>query len=84
TRIANQGINLLTTLLYNNVPLTNNLAERGIRPMVVIRKISGGNRSQEGAKTHSVNMSILQTIRFQQQPIISTLKNYLSSSTLQN
>lgn len=80
SRISRQGANLLTALLYDNVDLTNNLAERGIRPMVVIRKISGGNRSQEGAKTHAVNMSILQTIRFQQQPLIPTLKNYLLSS----
>lgn len=83
TRIANQGTNLLTALLYDNVPLTNNLAERGIRPMVVTRKISGGSRSWEGAKTHAVHMSILQTIRLQQQPFVPTLKNYLLS-TLQN
>jgi len=80
-RIANQGTNLLTALLYDNVPLTNNLAERGIRPMVVTRKISGGSRSLEGAKTHAVNMSILQTIRLQQQPLIPILKNYLLSTS---
>lgn len=80
SRISHQKTNLITALLHDNVPLTNNLAERGIRPMVVMRKISGGNRSQEGAKTHAVNMSILQTIRFQQQPLIPTLKNYLVSS----
>jgi len=82
-RIANQGTNLLTALLYDNVPLTNNLAERGIRPMVVTRKISGGSRSWEGAKTHAVHMSILQTIIQQQQPLVPTLKNYLLP-TLQN
>lgn len=80
TRIINQGNNLITALLYDNVPLTNNLSERCIRPLVVTRKISGGSRSWEGAKTHAVNMSILQTIRMQNQPIIPTLKSYLLPS----
>ncbi len=80
TRIANQNDNLLTALLHDNVPLTNNLAERGIRPMVVIRKISGGSRSWKGAKTHAVNMSVLQSIRLRQQPLIPTLKSCFLTS----
>lgn len=83
TRIANQNTNLITALLYPNVPLTNNLAERQIRPMVVTRKISGGSRSWEGAKTHAVNMSIFQSLRLQQEPLVPALKNLLLSSSLQ-
>lgn len=77
TRIANQNTNLITALKYKNVPLTNNLAERCIRPFVIARKMSGGSRSVQGAKTQAVNMSILQTIRMQELPLISTLKDYL-------
>jgi transposase len=65
TRIGNQRENLLTALLYEHVPLTNNHAERMIRPMVITRKISGGARSDKGAATHSVNMSIMQTLALQ-------------------
>lgn len=83
TRIANQYINLITALLYPNVPLTNNLAERQLRPMVVARKISGGSRSWEGAKTHAVNMSIFQSLRLRQNPLVPTLKNMILSSALQ-
>ena len=50
TRIKNQGKNLLTAVLHDDVPLTNNLAERALRPMVVMRKISGGSKSMTGAK----------------------------------
>ncbi len=32
------------------VPPSNNLAERALRPLVVMRKITFGNRSQAGAK----------------------------------
>ncbi len=77
TRIRNQGETLLTALLVPGVPLTNNLAEQKIRPMVITRKISGGSRSDEGAMTHAVNMSVFQTIKMRNQPIISTLRNHL-------
>jgi hypothetical protein len=77
TRIRNQGETLLTALLVPGVPLTNNLAEQLIRPMVIARKISGGSRSDEGAMTHAVNMSVFQTIKMRNQPITSTLRNYI-------
>ena len=77
TRLRHQQAHLLTALLYADVPLTNNLAERTVRPMVVTRKISGGSRSVQGAKTHAINMSILQTITMRQQPIASTLYDLL-------
>ncbi len=77
TRIKNQGSNLLTALLFPDVPLTNNAAERSIRPAVVIRKISGGSRSNEGAETFAVNMSIIQTIKMRNQPLIPTLQTLL-------
>ncbi len=39
----------------------NNLAERSIRPLVVIRKISGGSRSPEGTKTRMALASLFET-----------------------
>lgn len=80
TRIKNQRNNLLTALLHDGVPLTNNLAERQIRPAVVVRKISGGSRSNEGAETFAVNFSLIQTIRMRNQPLIPTLQNLLLKS----
>lgn len=77
TRIRNQNKNLLTALLFNDVPLTNNLAERIIRHMVVTRKISGGSRTDNGAETHAINMSILQTIKLRNQPLVPTLRQML-------
>ena len=83
-RILRQNTRLITAVLHKNVPLTNNLAERQLRPMVVTRKISGGSRSQEGAKTHAVNMSVFQSIRMQNQPLIPALKSLISPSFPQN
>lgn len=83
TRIKNQGNNLITALLYKNVPLTNNEAERNIRKMVVTRKISGGSRSTEGAKIHAVNMSVVQTILKQEKSLIEELRNLFVSPAWQ-
>lgn len=77
TRISNQNTNLITALLHDGVPLTNNLAERMLRPLVITRKLTGGSRSHEGAVTHATNMSIVQTIGLQNKPIIPTLKNLI-------
>ena len=77
TYLRNLGDNLLTALLYENVPLTNNAAEQAARQIVIGRKISGGSRSKEGVKTHAVNMSITQTILKQKLPLFATLESYL-------
>lgn len=61
-RITNQRTNLITAILHENVPLTNNHAERMIRTMVITRKISGGSRSNKGAATHALNMTVVQTL----------------------
>lgn len=74
TRITNQRKNLLTALLYEDVPLTNNKAERELRPMVVARKISGGSKTIRGAKTQAVNMSVLQTLKMREKPLALALQ----------
>jgi len=55
----------LTFLTEPGVEPDNNRAERAIRPGVVFRKISGGNRSEKGAEAHAILMSIIQTCRQQ-------------------
>ena len=49
---------------YVSVPAlssNNNAAEIGLRQSVVMRKITGGNRSEKGARNHEVIMSVMQT-----------------------
>ena len=52
---------MLAFLEHVEVEPTNNLAERQIRPAVLQRKISAGNRSEEGAEIHSTLLSIFAT-----------------------
>ena len=77
TRVRNQNTNLLTALLHEGVSLTNNAAERAMRAIVITRKISGGSKSKEGAKTHAINMSVIETINKQNLPLLNTLQQYL-------
>jgi hypothetical protein len=56
---------LLTFLEERDVEPTNNRAERALRPAVVARKISNGNRTEHGAEAHAILMSIIQTCRQQ-------------------
>ncbi len=59
---------------------TNNLAERGIRPAVVIRKISGGSRSEKGAETTCRLLSVLQTAKLQSRDYIDFMSNLLQTT----
>ena len=79
TRNRNQREKLLTALIHAHVPLTNNHAERMIRPMVITRKISGGSRSVKGAAIHAVNMSIMQTLALQGKNIFAEIASLLQA-----
>jgi len=50
-----------------DVAADNNTAERGIRPIVIIRKISGGSRSAQGSATRLGLASVLGTFQARQQ-----------------
>lgn len=54
-------------MFVNNpeIDSTNNRSESGLRPGVVIRKISGGSRSEDGAEVTAKLLSVLQTMKIQ-------------------
>ena len=70
---------ILTFLEEQEVEPTNNRAERALRPAVVARKISGGNRTEKGAEAHAVLMSIIQTCRQNGTNIIDFGKDLLAA-----
>jgi len=52
---------LFTFLHCPGLDATNNAAERAIRGMVIARKVWGGSRTWEGARTHQILASVLRT-----------------------
>lgn len=62
-RLRNHWNHLFTFLDKPEVPFDNNLAERMIRPAVIIRKNSQGNRSANGAETQAIMMSVYRTLK---------------------
>lgn len=78
-RFLKHGVSLLTFLENPKIDYHNNLAERMIRPNVIIRNRSFQNRSQKGAEAHGTHMSLIQTLRLQGRDIFTELKQaYLS------
>ena len=73
---------LFTFLDYPDVPADNNFAERQIRPAVILRKNSQSNRSDRGAATQAVLMSVYRTLRLRhlnpKETIAQALKTYLT------
>jgi hypothetical protein len=71
----------LFTFLYcpGLVDATNNLAERVMRMLVVIRKNWGGNRTENGARTQAILTSVLCTARQQDKDVFELLTDLLRS-----
>lgn len=57
------GTELLTFLWDDAIPADNNVAERAIRPAVLIRKNSYANQSDRGALTQALLMTVYRTLR---------------------
>lgn len=70
---------LFTFLNCPGLEATNWRAEQAIRPMVVTRKVWGGNRTPAGAHTQNILLSFLQTCRQHNRPVIPLLTDLLCS-----
>lgn len=60
-RLLRHQDELFQFVLVPGLASDNNLAERCLRPLVIMRKISGGSRSPQGSKTRMTLFSLLST-----------------------
>ena len=85
-RLSDHGEHILTFLDYPEVPPDNNFAERQIRPAVILRKNSQSNRSEQGAATQGVLMSVYRTLKLRgldpTKTIAEALKTYVETGQL--
>ncbi len=70
----------LYTFIEKNLEPTNNNAEREIRPAVLMRKTSYGNRSDRGAENQAILMTHLQTCRKRGQSFVGFATEHLARS----
>lgn len=86
-RLKRHQTELFTFLQHPEVPANNNHTERMIRPAVIARKNSYCNRSQKGADTQAILMSIrfaslttgFRTLHLRQQDAIVILEEALKT-----
>lgn len=79
THLARERDAVFTFLYCPGLDATNWRAEQALRPMVVARKVWGGNRTEAGARTQSILLSIIQTCRQQNRPVLPLLQQLLCS-----
>ncbi len=72
---------LFTFLEEEGIDWNNNAAERALRSSVVIRKITYGNQSDEGAAAHAVLMSIRETCSLRKENFFDYAMQYLGQPT---
>lgn len=89
---ATKGRNLLNRLkehqgaviafaFFENVPFTNNQAERDLRPAKTKQKVAGSFRTFEGAVIYARILGFVSTARKQQKNAFNQLKNAFSGNT---
>lgn len=78
-RLIRHQDELLTFLHYAEVPFENNFGERSIRGAVIMRKNSFNNRSEKGASTQSVLMSVFFTLKQRGLNPVDTVKKALKT-----
>lgn len=77
---------LFTFLDYPDVPFDNKLAERMIRPAMLLRRNCQCNRSERGAAVQSVLISVYRTLKLRGHDplgaVVEALRTYTATGSL--
>jgi len=69
---------LFVFLARRDVPCTNNVSERALRPSVIFRKVTGGFRSEWGAAAYAAAATVIATGKLQQHSALHALRQALA------
>jgi transposase len=69
--VVNDNQAIFRVLKEPDFPLTNNAAEQALRPLVILRKISYGSKTEEGSRSIAMLASAVETVRLRGYPIWS-------------
>ena len=62
-----------------DVPYTNNVSERHLRPSVIFRKVTNGFRCEWGAETYAAFRSVVSTAKANRAPVPDVLRSVLAA-----
>jgi transposase len=75
---ANRG-HLFVFVTNRDVPYTNNVSERHLRPSVIFRKVTNGFRCEWGAETYAAFRSIVSTAKANRAAVLDVLRFVLAA-----
>lgn len=81
-RIARCRSHLFVFVTNREVPATNNVSERNLRPSVIFRKVTNGFRCEWGAETYAAFRSVVSTAKANGASVLATLRCVLSPQPL--
>ncbi|MCA1835591.1 MAG: IS66 family transposase [Actinobacteria bacterium] len=80
-RIARDREHLFVFITDRDVPATNNVSERALRPSVIFRKVTNGFRSEWGAQTYAAFRSVVSTAKTNNRSVLADLRRVLATAS---
>ena len=77
--LANRG-HLFVFMSRRDVPATNNVSERHLRPSVIFRKVTNGFRCEWGSETYAAFRSVVSTAKANRASVYDTIRFVLSAA----
>ena len=77
--LANRA-HLFVFITRRDVPYTNNISERHLRPSVIFRKVTNGCRCEWGAETYAAFRSVVSTAKANRASVFDTIRFVLAAS----
>jgi transposase len=78
-RIAANRAHLFVFVTNRDVPYTNNVSERHLRPSVIFRKVTNGFRCEWGAETYAAFRSVVSTAKANRTAVLDVLRSVLAT-----
>ena len=78
-RIAANRAHLFVFVTNRDVPYTNNVSERHLRPSVIFRKVTNGFRCEWGAETYAAFRSVVSTAKANRASVLDILRFVLAA-----
>ncbi len=78
-RMAANRAHLFVFMINRDVPYTNNVSERHLRPSVIFRKVTNGFRCEWGAETYAAFRSVVSTAKANRASVLDTIRFVLAA-----